>query len=724
MHEIAKFLDKLACVILLIEVQLDLYGRSYCNWEGFIMKLSNLIISSYRCFGKTPVNVDIDNLTGFIGHNSSGKTATISALIKLFGEKTTDRIIEKSDFYIPVSVEPDSVVKNELFIEAQFVFPELDEEEENIAIPIFFKNMVVSKPGGKPYLRIRLEATWEKSSNPEGAIETNIYYVTTTLDEISAEDKRTAKRNDLDQIKVIYVPAIRKPDDQLKNVSGTIISRLLNGIKWSDATKSEIKVKAGETEAVFFEEEGVKALKKSLENQWGDYHTDRRYSNPKINFNSTDLETILKKVEVTFSPTETIRDFKVEELGDGLRSLFYLSLVNTFLEIEEKILKAMSEEEDYTAFTLIPPVLTIVAVEEPENHISPHLLGRVVEKLKLISNKSNSQTILTSHTPAIVKRIDPTQIRYFRVCNADECSKIKSITFPDKEKDANLFKFIKEAVIAYPELYFAKIVVLGEGDSEEIIIKKMLELKNKSIDSSEISIVPLGGRHINHFWRLLYDLEIPFVTLLDLDRERCGGGWGRIKYAIQQLIENGENKDKLLETTNGILPDDKFDKMHEWDSKKIDVMNGWMEMLKNYDIYFSSPLDIDFAMLNQFKEKYIDTLSSNEGPKLEKYAKIVGLVISEENKKSYQNRVVNDIRMTLKQEGGDGSTYSQKEKELMIWYAYFFLGRGKPTTHLALFSSNEDLNFDDFPECLKTFIERIIEKSNNYAIGGNDDELD
>jgi len=80
------------------------------------MKLSNLIISSYRCFGKTPINVDFDNLTGFIGHNSSGKTAIISALMKLFGEKATDRIIERSDFYIPVSVEPDSVVKNELFI--------------------------------------------------------------------------------------------------------------------------------------------------------------------------------------------------------------------------------------------------------------------------------------------------------------------------------------------------------------------------------------------------------------------------------------------------------------------------------------------------------------------------------------------------------------------------------------------------------------------------------
>ncbi|NJB05187.1 ATP-dependent endonuclease, partial [Clostridioides difficile] len=142
---------------------------------------------------------------------------------------------------------------------------------------------------------------------------------TSTTEEINPEDKRNIKRYELDQIKMIYVPALRRPDEQLKNVSGTIISRLLNGISWSEQTKARIKTKASETEEIFFEEKGVESLKKSLETQWNSYHKDIRYSNPKINFNSTDLETILKKVEVTFSPTGTHRDHRVEELGDGLR---------------------------------------------------------------------------------------------------------------------------------------------------------------------------------------------------------------------------------------------------------------------------------------------------------------------------------------------------------------------------------------------------------------------
>ena len=292
---------------------------------------------------------------------------------------------------------------------------------------------------------------------------------------------------------------------------------------------------------------------------------------------------------------------------------------------------------------------------------------------------------------------------------------MKSIILPDEEKEAEQFKFVKEAVLAYPELYFANLVVLGEGDSEEIIIKKMIELKEESVDSSEISIVPLGGRHVNHFWRLLNDLEIPFITLLDLDRERYGGGWGRIKYAIQQLIEIGCDKNTLLKIKGGILSDEQLENMHTWDVAETEIMSGWVKSLNSYDVYFSTPLDIDFAMLQSFKDKYISLLKSGEGPRITDHGRIQDIVINEDTedelKIAYESRIDRDIKSTLKQEGGDGATYTEKEKELMIWYSYFFLGRGKPTTHLSLFSNSTDLDFESFPNCLKEFVSRVIEKN-------------
>ena len=68
----------------------------------------------------------------------------------------------------------------------------------------------------------------------------------------------------------------------------------------------------------------------------------------------------------------------------------------------------------------------------------------------------------------------------------EECTTIvRSITLPDKEKLANQYKFIKEAVKAYPELYFAKLVVLGEGDSEEIILPKIWNAKMEMLIQAE-----------------------------------------------------------------------------------------------------------------------------------------------------------------------------------------------------------------------------------------------
>ena len=54
------------------------------------MKLSKVIVSNYICFGEEPITADFNKLTEFIGHNSSAKTALISALIKLFGEKASE----------------------------------------------------------------------------------------------------------------------------------------------------------------------------------------------------------------------------------------------------------------------------------------------------------------------------------------------------------------------------------------------------------------------------------------------------------------------------------------------------------------------------------------------------------------------------------------------------------------------------------------------------------
>ena len=662
------------------------------------VKLSKLKLYNYRCFGSDEQTIKIDDITSFIGNNSSGKTAALLALNLLFSSNSSDRVLSRHDFHLPKDKKPDELESQTLYIETVFIFEDFENEEAVLTIPPFFKSFIVDKPNGSPYIRIRLEATWEKSNSIEGAIDSKIYYITCPEGEtISEEAKSPASRRDLDRIRVIYIPAVRDPSKQLKNVSGTMMHQLMNCINWSETTQKTVKTKMQELNELFLKEKGVSTIGESIHTQWKAYDSDVRYSNAQLRFNSSDIESSIKKSEVTFLPTITGKECTIDEMSDGLRSLFYISLVDSILDIELKIQQEKTTDAGNVSFNYNPPILSIIALEEPENHISPHLIGKLIRNLKSIAIKNNAQIVLTSHSTAIVNRIDPENLRYFRLEQNDYSTLVRSITLPDKEKLSDQYTFIKEAVKAYPELYFSRLVILGEGDSEEIILPRFWEIINNDIDTSGISIVPLGGRYVNHFWRLLNDLKIPYITLLDLDRERDGGGWGRIKYVLDQLLKIGYSKADLLSTDKGILSDQELSQMHNWDYNEIDSMQTWINRLEIYNVYFSSPLDIDFLMLENYGERYKDILSDKEGPRLKvqvsnqtRLKNIKEIENTSQHISEYNTRVSEDTRHTLKECGGNGSTYSDEQKKLMVWYTYFFLNRGKPSTHIEALSIMDD----------------------------------
>lgn len=667
------------------------------------MRLKKLKIYNYRSFGEEKT-IEFNQLTIFIGNNSSGKTTALSALQKLFGATSGERTLVRSDFHLNKDEKAEDIESKNLYIESVFEFTEL-KEVGNVsnAIPIMFQQLTIDDEGKAPYLRIRLEATWSKGLTVEGSIDTKIYYIKQSESEETILDanKTSAKNKNLQRINLIYVPASRNPSSQLKNASNSILYRVLSNINWTDDVKSGIATKSDEFEKEFDKESGVSLIKDAIRTEWTNYHNDSRYSKAELKFNNPDMETILKKVDIEFAPTFTGRPYNVDELGDGLKSLFYISLVNSLLSLEEKILEENNNNElSHKSFKLVPPICTILALEEPENHVAPQLLGKVINNIKKIANQNNCQAVVSSHSPSIVSRISPDDIRYFRIDKSNLNTDVRELDLPSKKiYSEEIYKYIKNGVIAYPELYFSNLVILGEGDSEEILLPKMIELGDECIDSKSISVVPLGGRHVNHFWRLLNQLNIPFITLLDLDRERYLGGWGRVKYVCDELIKINRITKDDLEQSSEIAMLGSFDEMNDWDVENVDEMNGWIKFLENYDIYFSSPLDIDFLMIKSFKEEYLKILNEGEGPYIQGIGKIKDLKQEDKEGEKYENRLRNDMQDTLKEKSSEGNTFSTEENELMIWYKYFFLTRGKPTTHRVALLNIDDKNLSkNMPE--------------------------
>lgn len=687
------------------------------------MKLFKLKLHNFRSFGDGEKDILFDDLTAFIGNNSAGKTTAMCALNCIFSENPNDRVVKRSDFHLPKEKSPDEMLKQDMYIEAIFTFEELKNEQgQKYAIPEFFESLVVDVPNGVPYLRIRLIATWESSNTTEGAIDSKIVYVTCPEEqEITEASTVIAHRKELDRIRVIYIPAVRQPEKQLKNVSGTMLHQIMSSINWGNVTKENINTKIKELNEKFMEERGVSILGESIKKQWKEYDTDSRYSDAELRFNSTDLDTALKKAKVVFLPTVTGKEYNVEEMGDGLRSLFYISMVDSILDVENTIRKEIEKDVENLSFNKIPPTVTVIIVEEPENHIAPHLLGKLILNLKNIALKSNGQVVLSSHSPSIIKRIEPENIRYFKMVLDIDSTDVRMITLPDKERYEDQYKYIKEAVKAYPELYFSRLVILGEGDSEEIILSKFLECCGSNIDVSGISVAPLGGRHVNHFWRLLNDLQIPYITLLDLDRERRGGGWERIEYVLKQLIKIGYQEEDVLKiTSDKTIPKSELDKIDSWSGINNIGMEDWINLLESKNVFFSSPLDIDFLMLESYGIKYKNMLGEKEGPRIElsidgkkEQKKIIDIEKLSQKPNEYTERIEDDIRNTLKKEGGNGNTYTDEQKALMIWYNYFFLNRGKPSTHILAFSR---INEGELKERMPSVIRKIINRTKQLLL--------
>ncbi|WP_258881424.1 ATP-dependent endonuclease [Paenibacillus sp. sptzw28] len=564
------------------------------------------------------------------------------------------------------------------------------------SIPPFINQLVVRATAEAPYLRVRLIAKWTADNTPEGEIEQKLYFVTVAegIDE-TEEDLIPVTPHQRSTIQVIYVPAVREPSAQLRNASGTILWRILNNISWPEDINDSIKTKMEPVNELFDGIDGVSQIRSVIGEEWKKYHKDARYQDAKLQFSSSTLASILKKIEVSFSPTHDLGEYSVEKLGDGLRSLFYLSLVSSLLEAEIKVTGKSGAS------------LTVLAVEEPENHISPHLLGRIMENLRDISNKSNAQVVLTSHSASIIKRIDPEKLTHLRIDQMSCTTIVKKVILPSKTSDA--YTYIKEAVRAYPEIYFSRLVILGEGDSEEIVIPRILTANGIHPDDNGISIVPLGGRHVNHMWKLLNELSIPHITLLDLDRERGGGGWSRIKYAIKQLLLNGRSREELLKVWYGqreeILSDDQIEEMDEYSMTPDWVENSmnklWLHRLMEdkYNVFYSAPLDLDFLMLETFPYAYKETVP--RGPSIPDRT---------QHPDKYADKIKGGIIAALKNEKATGYTYTEEQHELMVWYNTLFLGRSKPSTHIeALIELDDDDLIMFIPDNFCRLVTRVKE---------------
>lgn len=493
------------------------------------MKLRRLRISNFQSFGPAVTEIDLLHLTFIIGPNGAGKTALLQALSRLFDFYPSARSIQSGDFHIPLDEAPDEAPdERSLSIEADFVFPEAaDAVGQHPTIPPNFAHMRLETAVGPATVRFRLDATMDQA----GDFEEEFSYVLSVDEKDQPLSTAAVPRADRNSIHIHYLPARRDPSTHISYAANSLIGRLLRAANWKKE-KESIDGFAKEISDCLGANASVAFLSKNIDEAWKELHRGTFFTDPKVSFVDSQIETVLRHLSLSFGPGHGEERVDFSRLSDGQKSMLYLALVLAIQRIGIAVLKG--EDTSFDIDKLKPPVFTLVAMEEPENSLSPHYLGRVTSALNTFGAQDAAQALIATHSPSMLTRVPPEAVRYIRL-DGKRVSTISRIVLPAANED-EAQKFVREAVQAYPELYFSRLIILGEGDSEEIVLPRIIKAKGLGTDESAISVVPLGGRHVNHFWRLLHALEIPHITLLDLDLARYQGGLGRIRYALKQLF--------------------------------------------------------------------------------------------------------------------------------------------------------------------------------------------
>ncbi|MES2673799.1 MAG: AAA family ATPase [Pseudomonadota bacterium] len=675
------------------------------------MHISSLKIKGFRCFNSDGQTIELNKFACFIGPNASGKTASMLALVRMFGESQSERTIKANDFHLNPGEQLFNVDERHLSIEIKLEFPELTDDPTNTsAIPEVFNQMVVAEPNGELFCRIRLEATWIKDGTALGDVQQKLSWILTPsyAPEVILNNIRPVKPAERSRLRVVYVPATRDPSAQIRSSSTTVFGRLLKAINWG-TQQGAIQEKMNALKSDLGQLTGLATMNANIQQSWNNLYEGRVAAKVSFESEQSDASTLLGMLVPTFAPNEQGQAIQVADLSDGLRSLFALSLPLGFYRIEEQ-LKIAAEAAGFREEVIDNlPLLTLFAIEEPENHLSPHYLGRVVNELNQIVQTPNSQVILSSHSPSIMRRIEPDDVRYYLGGEARLFTEVIRLNLPENKTDES-FKYVREAIRGYPELYFSRLVVLGEGASEEIILRKAFEASGAPVDSLFVSIVPLGGRHVNHFWKLLHGLRIPYVTLLDLDREKEGAGWGRLQYVRDQLVKlHGTNSPVLQfnakDNSTHNLASVNYDALGSGDQDVVNMAAWIAHFQRNFSVFFASPLDIDFSMLKCFTQVYQAQAPANGGPRLPPSEPELSQA------RANRMRQVLAANLTDAPHTLGGSYDLVNEVPLFAWYKYLFLDGSKPVCHMRAMVALDGSNWvERMPTELKELITNVRTK--------------
>lgn len=531
------------------------------------MYLSELKLWNFRKYGNgdhlhsitndTKPNLVVEfkpTLNVLIGENDSGKTAIIDAIKLVLNTKSLENSrIEDKDFYKP-STDKEQNRSTVLRIECKF-------KALNPAEAGSFLEWVGFDAENNYELTVWLTATRTK----ENRIITNIK---AGADDEGIQLDGEAREN----LKVTYLKPLR---DALSELTPGYKSRLAQILGGHDVFKAisngnpeekwehELEKKAKEANNIIrdyfkIKNEGEKrdggVITKDISDNLNALSFEGSVANPAVEITDDELSDILKTLKLVNDSNKA-----------GLGSLNKLYMAAEFL-----LLKQSKGRE-----------LQLALIEEIEAHLHPQAQLKVIDALQTNDNLNKGQIILTTHSTTLASKVN---LDNLILCHEEDVYPMFNDGKHTKldQKDYEFLERFLDATKA--NLFFARGVIMVEGDAENLLIPTIAEIIGKQLHDYGISIVNVGSTAFMRYAKIFQrvdgkTLKIPVACVTDLD----------IKQKIQKngkviVVKRKSGKAKIIPT---ILAERQKKQKIEGDHVKVLVSPLWT---LEYDILNSEEL--------------------------------------------------------------------------------------------------------------------------------------